>query len=657
MASTPRTPCKTFSSMSGWVVFSIIGHLVLLLIVSTLGPRAFSRKSLTPLQQKQLQIQKKVFDERNKQRLSTKIEHMQEVHDDLLAHRNRRIKQYKELEERMQRQISEQFSKDASDVLTIQEQLAESFKATKSHFDTLQAYQEKAKENIKNKNLANAAKQLATVQDHIEQLNINTQKINANLQVSIVRLENMHELLVWFNNDSLLMQLAKVKQLQAQMHKELTKSIVRLMRYEKSFQRNLSRIMDLEKSHQSRFKTWEKNRRIKSLANKNIQKHHPAHSAERQKNARDQLQKSFENAQKKLSFGLPSTQFAEFANKSDSQQSGMSGHFQNARTLHDETAELYRQARAAELALLQNRAYGSTYEQVAQDVSFFSDNSNYDMPENLSSNQDFKDYQKSFEMATRDMDLILADIQAMRQKAVSTRTTISDSGLPPIAAMRRQVSQQETMEQRAGPSGQRVQDLSADMYRMMNPNRYAPFPSALDVMPPQMRLSMEHFGRKIAWYGRPVESFYIDSWYMIGPFPNSHRRHINDMFPPESIIDLDAAYIGKHGRPMKWEYCSSSTHFIKPIHYVEYGIYYACTDFFVEQDQSVWMAFGSDDRLDVWINDIKVWQSPNNLKQWRPDEGYRKVYLKRGFNKILARLENGYRECGFSVIVSWSSEP
>ena len=334
-------------------------------------------------------------------------------------------------------------------------------------------------------------------------------------------------------------------------------------------------------------------------------------------------------------------------------QSILSDLMQQAQDAKKETMEIYREARAAELALIQICAFSSAYEKVAQDVSFFVDGNAYYSPENMSKNQDVRDYQKSFEMAARDMDIILADIQAMRQKAAETRTSISDSGLTDVSlAMRRHVSQFETMEKRAGPKGGQVQDLALDMFHLLHPDRAATFPGhTRDLTPPSMRLSMQHFGRKITSYGRPVNCFFIDSWYMIGPFPNSHRHHIDDMFPPESLIDLDAEYIGKHG-PVRWEYCSSSTHFIKPIHFAEYGIYYAHTELYADQEQAVWMAFGSDDRLDVWINDIKVWQSANHLKQWRPDEGYRRVYLNQGYNKILARLENGYRECGFSVIVA-----
>ena len=653
MASIPKTPSKTSdSSMSGWVVFSIIGHLIVLLFLSMLGPKALSRKSSTPLQRKQVAIQKEIFDEQNKKRLSKNLHQIQEMHDDLLGYRNRRIEQYKKLEERMQRQISEQFSKDVSGVLLVQQQIKTSLLDAKAHFDSLRSHQQKIKKNIKNKNLADGATNLLAAQKHLEQLNISTKKSKADVHVSIVRLENIRELLLWLNNDSLLIQLTKVQQQQAQLQKELTRSTVQLGRYEKLFQRNLAKIKNIEKSRQSPFKTWEKKRRMKSLASRNIQKHDLQKRAEQQEKAGEQLEKSFDNAQKKLSLGLPSTQFAERRQQESSQQSSVSGLFQNARSLHEETAEIYREARAAELALLQNRTFSSTYEQVSQDFGTFSDNLDDDMPETVTSNQDFRNYRKSFEMAARDMDLIYADIQAMRQKAAATRTTISDSGLTDIAVLRRHVDQQNSITQRAGPLGRQVQDLSADMFQMLNPNRLTPFPSTTASSPPQMQLSVEQFGRKITRYGKPVQSFFINSWYMIGPFPNAHRRHINDLFPPESIIDLDATYVGKHSRPLKWEYCSSSTHFIKPIHYVEYGIYYAYTELFIEHEQSLWMAFGSDDRLDVWINDIKVWQSSNNLKQWRPDEGYRKVYLKEGYNKILARLENGYRECGFSIIVS-----
>ena len=63
------------------------------------------------------------------------------------------------------------------------------------------------------------------------------------------------------------------------------------------------------------------------------------------------------------------------------------------------------------------------------------------------------------------------------------------------------------------------------------------------------------------------------------------------------------------------------------------------------------VAGGSDDRSDLWINDYPVWRSSNVLKGWRIDEGFRKAQFRKGRNKILFRLENGWHHLAMSVLI------
>jgi hypothetical protein len=52
------------------------------------------------------------------------------------------------------------------------------------------------------------------------------------------------------------------------------------------------------------------------------------------------------------------------------------------------------------------------------------------------------------------------------------------------------------------------------------------------------------------------------------------------------------------------------------------------------------------------VNDAPVWGSSNKLKQWRIDEGYRRIRLNKGRNRILARIENGWHALGWSVCIA-----
>ena len=164
--------------------------------------------------------------------------------------------------------------------------------------------------------------------------------------------------------------------------------------------------------------------------------------------------------------------------------------------------------------------------------------------------------------------------------------------------------------------------------------------------------------------GIPAKWMYVQDWYVIGPFPNPDRVNLRRKFPPESVVDLDATYVGKDGRTIKWEFMqtrnstpkeswrSDGKAEIVPYNAEEYGIWYAYAEVFADAACDRWIAVGSDDRSDIWVNDAPVWGSSNKLKTWRIDEGYRRIHLNKGRNRILARIENGWHALGWSVCIS-----
>jgi len=68
------------------------------------------------------------------------------------------------------------------------------------------------------------------------------------------------------------------------------------------------------------------------------------------------------------------------------------------------------------------------------------------------------------------------------------------------------------------------------------------------------------------------------------------------------------------------------------------------------------MAIGSDDQSKIWVNDQLIWQSVASHKAWNMAEGYRKVFFKKGRNRILCRLENGHLQMGVSLVICTLSE-
>ena len=164
--------------------------------------------------------------------------------------------------------------------------------------------------------------------------------------------------------------------------------------------------------------------------------------------------------------------------------------------------------------------------------------------------------------------------------------------------------------------------------------------------------------------GTPVKWMYVQDWYTIGPFPNPDRVNIRRKFPPESVVDLDATYVGKDGKTVKWEFMQTLNAPPKdpyspngpataiPPNAEPYGIWYAYAEVFSDVACDRWIAVGSDDRSDIWVNDMPVWGSSNKLKSWRIDEGYRRIRLEKGRNRILARIENGWYGMSWSLCIS-----
>ena len=163
---------------------------------------------------------------------------------------------------------------------------------------------------------------------------------------------------------------------------------------------------------------------------------------------------------------------------------------------------------------------------------------------------------------------------------------------------------------------------------------------------------------------------YITSWYVIGPFPNPNRINLRRKFPPESAVDLNASYAGKDGRLLKWEFMQAKnkdviTHWganmgdaseVIPEKSEEYAIYYAYAEVFFDQECDRWIAIGSDDRSDVWINDFHVWGSSNKLKPWKLNEDFRRVHFQKGRNRVLLRCENGHMNVAWSMCIATGDE-
>jgi len=157
-------------------------------------------------------------------------------------------------------------------------------------------------------------------------------------------------------------------------------------------------------------------------------------------------------------------------------------------------------------------------------------------------------------------------------------------------------------------------------------------------------------GRKVSDRGEPMDWMFIDRWYCIGPFPNPGRENLDEKFPPESVVDLDAVYEGKHAT-LRWRLLQSPILCVAPLDVDKYAIYYCWTEISSDEGKDYWLAFGSDDYGKVWINGKLVWASGKQPHHWIPDRGFRKVRLKKGPNQVLFKIENAGGTMGFSLVV------
>jgi hypothetical protein len=191
-----------------------------------------------------------------------------------------------------------------------------------------------------------------------------------------------------------------------------------------------------------------------------------------------------------------------------------------------------------------------------------------------------------------------------------------------------------------------------------------------ELMPDEIELThnpdLGHFnaipGRRLVTGERTDEWLYVDTWYIIGPFPGDRRRENLDVrFGPEANVNLDDAFSGREDRKIRWEYKKvgwvqpvgpKTAHWkIEPRVVSTYAIYYGYTEIYSDAPRQIWIATATDDYGKLWINDDLVWKSPKARKPYNATENIQLVDLKQGQNKVLYRVENAGGTMGFSLLV------
>lgn len=163
--------------------------------------------------------------------------------------------------------------------------------------------------------------------------------------------------------------------------------------------------------------------------------------------------------------------------------------------------------------------------------------------------------------------------------------------------------------------------------------------------------------------------FYVNSWYLIGPFGGVGQSiFANQQYPPETAIDLHAVYKGKHNRLLQWQYFTSNEYLLVPPHAEEFAVFYGYTEIHVDQEMDAWLWIGIDDTGKLWLNDREVYDGIDVNKGWFFDEVYHsnntakkdfnltearvQVRFKKGVNKFLFKVSNASLQMFFSLVIT-----
>jgi hypothetical protein len=170
--------------------------------------------------------------------------------------------------------------------------------------------------------------------------------------------------------------------------------------------------------------------------------------------------------------------------------------------------------------------------------------------------------------------------------------------------------------------------------------------------------------------GTYANRVWVNRWYLIGPFDGRHGEGLfaNYRHPPEQGVVLDAAYRGKGGRLVTWDYVDMARYPLIPPVPAEDAVYYGYTELMLdaEQDLTIWV--GADDDAQLWLNDRLVWKGGNvdkdsffgqiyetrnsYVRDYNLNEGRRVVHFRKGRNKLFFKLSNGPTRLFFSLVLT-----
>jgi hypothetical protein len=329
--------------------------------------------------------------------------------------------------------------------------------------------------------------------------------------------------------------------------------------------------------------------------------------------------------------------------------------YQAAQDAEKQLAEKYRQGRAMQLVVIQDVPFNAAMDAIDLVVPNRPGIPQAPFQGKPADGQQLQLRKQAIRTALAETGSMVTLGHSLLSQAIAAQKGFGAGGGGPVSldAINAKSASMQALEKLAG---QESGGYSADVSQAM---QYGGEGKVLSDVPPEQVPVIDDkvipkSGRKVAPGGDGTSWMAVNQWYMLGPFANPARANIDRVFPPETLVDLNAVYDGKYGRPIRWVF-SHSEHKLgrnSPENEEPYGIWYAYTDLHFDQPRDLWISMGSDDKGQVWINDTLVWVSANHHKNWSPKEALRKVHFQKGRNRILYRIENGQHGMAFSLWVN-----
>ena len=138
----------------------------------------------------------------------------------------------------------------------------------------------------------------------------------------------------------------------------------------------------------------------------------------------------------------------------------------------------------------------------------------------------------------------------------------------------------------------------------------------------------------------------LGPWWVIHPFDNTNETGFDTVYPPEVEIDFDKEYVGKDGRKIGWYRTNRRGENLFSNVPEDDVTGYAITFLESEREQDYLLSLGSDDTIKIWVNDRLIFSKYVHRPLRRADDVIQ-LPVKKGKNKILFKITNGYGPWGF----------